>query len=73
MLEGGSIIDGAMVDAKLVDRFCFFYCTENNRREGCKAPDWGIGVKLMNEAILLKNMMMEKVGVDYLISGEPEY
>ena len=73
LLEGGSIIDGAMVDAKLVDRFCFFIAPKIIGGKDAKPPIGGIGVKLMNEAILLKNMMMEKVGVDYLISGEPEY
>ncbi|HIH22939.1 TPA: bifunctional diaminohydroxyphosphoribosylaminopyrimidine deaminase/5-amino-6-(5-phosphoribosylamino)uracil reductase RibD [Candidatus Micrarchaeota archaeon] len=73
LLEGGSIIDGAMVDAKLVDRFCFFIAPKIIGGKDAKPPIGGIGVKLMNEAILLRKMVVERIGVDYLIKGEPEY
>lgn len=69
LLEGGSALDGAMVDAKLVDRFCFFIAPKIIGGREAKPPIAGTGVSMLKNALNLKNMKIEKVGVDILVSA----
>lgn len=69
LLEGGSALDGAMVDAGLIDRFYFFIAPKIIGGKDAKPPIGGIGAENIKNAINLDSIKMEKIGVDVLISA----
>ena len=73
LLEGGSALDGAMVDAKLVDKFCIFITPKVIGGQDAKGPIGGIGAALVKNSIVLKNLRVQQVGADYLFEGYPKY
>jgi diaminohydroxyphosphoribosylaminopyrimidine deaminase/5-amino-6-(5-phosphoribosylamino)uracil reductase len=70
LLEGGSALDGAMVDNKLIDRFCFFIAPKIIGGKDAKPPIGGIGVDNIKNALNLKNVKIEQIGIDLLICGD---
>jgi diaminohydroxyphosphoribosylaminopyrimidine deaminase/5-amino-6-(5-phosphoribosylamino)uracil reductase len=72
LLEGGSELDGAMVDADLVDRFCFFIAPKIIGGRDAKSPVGGNGIEKISEALKLKNMNVQRIGVDVLITAEKD-
>jgi diaminohydroxyphosphoribosylaminopyrimidine deaminase/5-amino-6-(5-phosphoribosylamino)uracil reductase len=73
LLEGGSALDGAMVDSKLVDKFAIFVAPKIIGGQDAKGPIGGIGAALVKKAIVLKKMKVTQVGADYLFEGYAEY
>lgn len=73
LLEGGSALDGAMVDAKLVDKFYIFVAPKIIGGHDAKGPIGGIGSSLVKNSILLKNLKVDRSGADYLFEGYAKY
>ncbi|VVC04316.1 2,5-diamino-6-ribosylamino-4(3H)-pyrimidinone 5'-phosphate reductase [Candidatus Bilamarchaeum dharawalense] len=73
LLEGGSALDGAMVDAKLVDKFSIFVAPKIIGGQDAKGPIGGIGAALVKNSIVLKNLKVEQVGTDYFFEGYADY
>ncbi|MFH1785385.1 MAG: bifunctional diaminohydroxyphosphoribosylaminopyrimidine deaminase/5-amino-6-(5-phosphoribosylamino)uracil reductase RibD [Candidatus Micrarchaeota archaeon] len=73
LLEGGSALDGAMVDAKLVDKFSIFVAPKIIGGQDAKGPIGGIGTALVKNSIRLKNLKVEQIGSDYFFEGYAEY
>ncbi len=69
LLEGGSILGGAMLRAGLVDRVMLFIAPKllGGRGRGLLA---GEGVDRMAEALTLKHLDARKVDTDILLEGE---
>lgn len=70
LLEGGSALDGAMVDAGLVDRFCFFIAPKIIGGKDAKTPIAGIGAEMITNAMGLGDIKVEKIGVDVLVTAD---
>jgi diaminohydroxyphosphoribosylaminopyrimidine deaminase/5-amino-6-(5-phosphoribosylamino)uracil reductase len=73
LLEGGSALDGAMVDARLVDKFAIFVAPKIIGGKDAKGPISGIGAGLVTDALLLKKLKVEQIGTDYLFEGYADY
>lgn len=73
LLEGGSALDGAMVDAQLVDKFSIFVAPKIIGGQDAKGPISGRGTALVKNALRLKNLKIEMVGSDYLFEGYADY
>jgi diaminohydroxyphosphoribosylaminopyrimidine deaminase/5-amino-6-(5-phosphoribosylamino)uracil reductase len=72
LLEGGSALDGTMVDNRLVDKFYIFVAPKIIGGKDAKGPIGGVGAKTMREVLLLKELKVTRMGVDYLFEGYPE-
>lgn len=68
MIEGGAATAGRALGEKVVDKVCFFYAPKIIGGDGLDmiAP---LGVKKMIQSKQLKNLAVEKVGADLLVTG----
>jgi len=73
LLEGGSALDGTMLDEKLIDKFYIFLAPKIIGGKDAKSPIGGLGAELMKDAIVLDNLSVTQMGVDWLFEGYPEY
>ncbi len=69
LLEGGSTLDGAMIDERLVDEFCFFIAPKIIGGKDAKTPIGGFGIRRLADAIQVNEIKTEKIGVDILITA----
>lgn len=69
LMEGGSALDGAMVDGKLVDKVYFFIAPKIIGGKDAKPPIGGIGAELMKDVLTMKNVKVTNIGVDWLFEG----
>jgi diaminohydroxyphosphoribosylaminopyrimidine deaminase/5-amino-6-(5-phosphoribosylamino)uracil reductase len=70
LLEGGSELNGSAMEAKIVDKIYFFIAPKIVGGKDAKGPVGGKGIERIAGAIPLKNMKMEKIGNDWLLSAE---
>jgi len=70
LLEGGSELNGSAIEAGIVDKIYFFIAPKIIGGRDAKGPIGGKGIERMNQALKLKDMKMEKVGEDWLMSAE---
>jgi diaminohydroxyphosphoribosylaminopyrimidine deaminase/5-amino-6-(5-phosphoribosylamino)uracil reductase len=70
LMEGGSELNGSAIEAKIVDKIHFFIAPKIVGGKEAKGPVGGKGMERMDSAISLKNMKMEKIGEDFLLSAE---
>lgn len=73
LLEGGSALDGTMLDEKLIDKFYVFVAPKIIGGKDAKTPIGGLGVELMKDAVILDRLSITQMGVDWLFEGYPEY
>jgi diaminohydroxyphosphoribosylaminopyrimidine deaminase/5-amino-6-(5-phosphoribosylamino)uracil reductase len=68
MIEGGAATAGRALGEKVVDKLCFFYAPKIIGGDGLDmiAP---LGVKKMIQSKQLKDLAVEKVGEDLLVTG----
>ena len=71
LVEGGSMILGAMLRARLIDK-CYVFIAPKILGGGDGVPmAAGVGPKTMEESLNLKNIKVRRFGDDVLISGYP--
>ena len=73
LVEGGSMILGAMIRAKLIDKFYVFIAPRILGGGDGVPMAAGFGPKTMEEALKLHNVKVRRFGHDVLISGYPDY
>ena len=71
LVEGGGGILGAMLDARLIDKFHVFLGPVLIGGAGARSPIEGHGATLMADAWRLEWTSMESIGEDWLITGYP--
>lgn len=69
LLEGGGELNDAFVRGKYVDEVNAFIAPKIIGGREAKTPVEGVGFARMEEALLLENTRIERVGDDFLISG----
>lgn len=67
LLEGGGTLNGAMLEAKLVDK-AYLFVSPKIIGSGINNFQFA-GIEKMSEAIVLREMSVERLGDDVLISG----
>lgn len=72
LLEGGSLLAGAMLSAMLIDRCIFFYAPKLIGGDGIGLFA-GAGVESMADAIQMENISVRRCGTDIMVEGEPIY
>lgn len=70
MIEGGSSLNAAALDAGIVDKLYLFIAPKIIGGNDARPVIGGNGIELMDEAIKLENMKMRKLGKDFLLEAE---
>lgn len=69
LMEGGSELNGSAIEAGIVDRVYFFIAPKIIGGRDVKGPVGGRGIEKMSRALKLKDMKIEKIGEDWLLSA----
>jgi diaminohydroxyphosphoribosylaminopyrimidine deaminase/5-amino-6-(5-phosphoribosylamino)uracil reductase len=69
LIEGGGEVGASALEAGLVDKAYFFIVPKIFGGRDAVTPVEGKGIKLPSQAWHLKNIHLEKVGEDFLVSG----
>ncbi len=69
LIEGGGEVGASALEAGLVDKAYFFIVPKIFGGRDAKTPVEGEGVKLPSQATRLKNLHLERLGEDFLITG----
>lgn len=69
LVEGGSEIHGAMIDARLGDKLYWFVAPKIVGGSSAPNPVGGQGVSTMEAAILIEDQIWQQVGADFLLMG----
>ena len=72
LLEGGGTLNGAMLEAGLVQCIQAYIAPKLFGGPAGKAPVGGTGVALPEQAFRLKNAVVTQIGEDILVEGEVE-
>ena len=67
LLEGGSTLNAAFLDAGCVDEIYAFIAPKIIGGQDSKSPVGGKGIDLMSDAIMLKDIKIEQFDNDILI------
>jgi diaminohydroxyphosphoribosylaminopyrimidine deaminase/5-amino-6-(5-phosphoribosylamino)uracil reductase len=72
LVEGGATLNGTLVNQRLIDKFYLFYAPI--LIGGLAAPGFmgGIGCARLENALKLKNITIQTIGSDFLITGYPD-
>ncbi len=70
LMEGGSELNGSAIEAGIVDRICFFIAPKIVGGKEAKGPVGGRGVGKMGRALRLRNMKIEKIDEDFLLTAD---
>ena len=73
LVEGGSMVLGAMLRAKLIDKFYIFIAPKILGGGDGVPMAAGSGPKTMEESLKLRDIKVRRFGDDVLISGYPNY
>ncbi len=71
MVEGGGGVLGAMVDARLIDKFAVFIGPMLIGGAAARSPVEGSGATTMGDVFHLERTTAEAIGPDWLITGYP--
>ncbi|MEK3881506.1 bifunctional diaminohydroxyphosphoribosylaminopyrimidine deaminase/5-amino-6-(5-phosphoribosylamino)uracil reductase RibD [Paenibacillus sp. PL2-23] len=71
LLEGGGKLNGAMLDAGLIDKMILYYAPKLIGGDLAPASFSFPGRKLMSEAIMLDGVQVEMAGEDICVTGYP--
>ena len=71
LLEGGGTLAGEALRRNLIDKFLFFYAPKLVAGMG-KGPFAGEGVRMMADAVSLKQATVSRFGCDILVEAYPE-
>lgn len=69
LVEGGATLSGSFVAKKLVDKVYFFIAPKIVGGKEAKTPVAGTGILNLQEALALKDIQIEKLEEDILITG----
>jgi diaminohydroxyphosphoribosylaminopyrimidine deaminase/5-amino-6-(5-phosphoribosylamino)uracil reductase len=69
LVEGGSEIVGGLLDAGLVDKVIAYIAPKVVGGAGAKTPVGGSGLDKIADAIQLREVSLEHIGIDYCITG----
>jgi len=69
LVEGGSTVNGAIIDANLADKLYWFIAPKLIGGTSAPNPIGGPGVATMDEAVQLEDLFLEQVGPDILITA----
>lgn len=69
LVEGGATLSGSFVAKKLVDKVYFFIAPKIVGGKEAKTPVAGTGILILQEALALKDIQIEKLEEDILIIG----
>lgn len=69
LVEGGATLSGSFVAKKLVDKVYFFIAPKIIGGKEAKTPVAGTGILNLQEALMLKDIQIEKLEEDILIIG----
>lgn len=69
LVEGGATLSGSFVAKKLVDKVYFFIAPKIVGGKEAKTPVGGTGILILQEALALKDIQIEKLEEDILIIG----
>lgn len=72
LLEGGGALNGAMLQARLVDKLMLFYAAKIVGADGVPAFDFN-GPERMSDALSLSEVAIERYGEDWCVVGYPKY
>lgn len=72
LLEGGGTLNGAMLQAGLVDKLMLFYAPKIIGSSGAVPAFAYPGPDLMSDALKLKDISIERFGDDWCVTGYPE-
>ncbi len=72
LVEGGGVILGAALDARLIDKVCAFVAPMLIGGAGAPSPVAGSGATVIADALRLQRTTIEPIGPDWLITGYPE-
>ncbi|RXZ78317.1 bifunctional diaminohydroxyphosphoribosylaminopyrimidine deaminase/5-amino-6-(5-phosphoribosylamino)uracil reductase RibD [Paenibacillaceae bacterium] len=73
LLEGGGRLNGAMLEAKLIDKVMLFFAPKLIGGTSAPASFQMEGWEQMADALHIREMKAEQVGEDICISGYPDY
>ncbi|RBW71008.1 bifunctional diaminohydroxyphosphoribosylaminopyrimidine deaminase/5-amino-6-(5-phosphoribosylamino)uracil reductase RibD [Bacillus taeanensis] len=68
-VEGGSGINGAFIEKRLIDKVIFFIAPKLVGGRNALTPVSGKGILEMNDALQLQNASIKQVGEDFCIEG----
>ena len=71
LVEGGTEIAGAFIDARLVDKITFFYTPMIIGGKVAPLSVGGKGAAGLEEVLKLKNIEISKLGADFEVTGYP--
>ena len=70
LLEGGGVLNWAMLEAGLVQRVQAYIAPKLFGGQAAKSPVGGLGVALPDQAVRLKGLTVTPIGEDLLMEGE---
>ncbi|MFH1834728.1 MAG: bifunctional diaminohydroxyphosphoribosylaminopyrimidine deaminase/5-amino-6-(5-phosphoribosylamino)uracil reductase RibD [Methanobacteriota archaeon] len=73
LIEGGGEVIGSAFDAKIVDKFILYVAPKIIGGRDAKTLVAGDGIEKITDAVKLKDMIVENVGVDFRLTGYPSY
>ncbi|MBW5446695.1 bifunctional diaminohydroxyphosphoribosylaminopyrimidine deaminase/5-amino-6-(5-phosphoribosylamino)uracil reductase RibD [Cohnella sp. CFH 77786] len=73
LLEGGGALNGAMLQAGLVDKVMLFYAPKIVGASGAVSAFAFAGPNRMSDALQLRRVSVEHYGDDWCVTGYPEY
>jgi diaminohydroxyphosphoribosylaminopyrimidine deaminase/5-amino-6-(5-phosphoribosylamino)uracil reductase len=71
LLEGGGVLNGAMLEAGLIDKLMLFYAAKIVGADGAPSAFRFRGAERMSEALQLERVTIEHFGDDWCVSGYP--
>jgi diaminohydroxyphosphoribosylaminopyrimidine deaminase / 5-amino-6-(5-phosphoribosylamino)uracil reductase len=73
LLEGGGRLNGAMLEARLIDKMVLFFAPKLIGGSGAPGNFTYQGAERMNDALSLRDVQVEQFGQDVCITGYPVY
>lgn len=71
LLEGGGVLNGAMLEAGLVDKLMLFYAPKIVGADGAPSAFSFTGPDQMSAALQLDRISIERIGGDWCVTGYP--
>jgi len=70
LMEGGSELNGSAIEEGIVDKIYFFIAPIIIGGREAKGPIGGNGIERLGQKLKLKNVKMEKIGEDWLLTAD---
>ncbi len=73
LLEGGGALNGAMLQAGLIDKLMLFYAPKIIGAQGAVPAFSFAGPAFMSQALPIRGISIERFGEDWCVAGYPDY